>query len=90
MTVHRLFAFYLFIFVCPSPGVHSVPTQGNGLFLFISPGSRIADESFFSEAALQSVSLALCPNCKSMRKPRQQVPFPPLCEVMEVREYWLS
>lgn len=45
--------------------------------------------AFFSLPALQSVSLALGPKCKSMRKPRQQVPFSLLFELMEVREHWL-
>lgn len=44
---------------------------------------------FFPWPAVQPVSLALGPNCKSMGKPWWQVSFLLLCEGMEVREYCL-
>lgn len=49
-------------------------------------GSRIAEERIFSRPALQAASLALGPNYKSKGKPRAQVSFPRLFEVMEVGE----
>lgn len=72
----------------PSDNLQVVPAQGSGSFLIHSPGSGIADGCISSRPAVQSESLALCPDCKSMRKPGRQVSFPLLCEVMEVRGYW--